>query len=58
MPQHVMLDLSAFSAHAQQQNDAGEWSYSEEQTVVGTRSELRGAGTACISKEITTQLWL
>lgn len=54
MPQHVMLDLGPFTADAQQQNDAGEWSYSEEQTVVGTRSELRGA---CL-KEITTQHWL
>ncbi|XP_030917537.1 V-set and transmembrane domain-containing protein 4 [Geospiza fortis] len=36
-PQYVMLDLSPFAADTQQQKDAGEWSYSEEQTVVGTR---------------------
>lgn len=45
-------------ADAQQHNDAFEYSYSEEEAVVDTRSELRDTPTACISKEVIMQIWL
>lgn len=45
-------------ADAQQNNDAFELSYSEEEMVIDTRSELRGTYTACISRETAMQCWL